>query len=307
MVDKSRRGFVYIFTNESFVQCKIGHTKDIPGRLKALNTGVPVPFKCHFAVEVEDMYDVEAKLHAGLAGHRVKGGAEFFAIAPERVKSLLQLTKHKAYKPKGSEDIKVSSVVISKKLNLKAAGLSKGNSLIFSRDEKIVVSVHTNFLVLLNGEEISLAKATEKAFRKIGEKWRTGSAAQYWYFDKDLLSERISKLDPVGSRRSFSFNDVFPIIARLIKTQNRQTKKFAGHAQIVGALLQDPKAKKLLNVSLQLTRFKTVKEVAANQVAWWSQQITQKTNPFTEDFERRNIKDGPYEYWAKEIGNPPNS
>ena len=306
MVVKNRRGFVYIFTNERFGECKIGFTKDIPGRLRALNTGVPVPFKCHFAVEVEDMYSVEAKLHAGLAGHRVKGGAEFFDIAPERAKSLLQLTEHKVYKPKGSEDIKVSPTVISKRLNLKAAGLSKGNNLTFSRDENIVVLVHTTTSVLFNGEEMSLAKATEKAFRKINEKWRTGSAAEYWHFDQDLLSERISKLDPVGSRRSFSFTDSFPVIARLIKTQNRQTGKFTSHAQIVSALLQDPEAKKLLNVSLQLTRFKTAKEVAANQVAWWSQQITQKTNPFTDDFERRKPKNAPYEYWAKAIGKSPN-
>lgn len=306
MVEKNRRGFVYIFTNERFGECKIGFTKDIPGRLRALNTGVPVPFKCHFAVEVEDMHSVEAKLHAGLAGHRVKGGSEFFDIAPERAMSLLQLTEHKVYKPKGSEDIKISPAVISKRLNIKAAGLSKGNILTFSRDEKVVVLVHTWTLVSFNGEEMSLAKATEKAFRKIGEKWRTGSAAEYWYFDQDLLSERILKLDPVGSRRSFSFTDAFPVIARLIKTQNKQTKKFASHAQIVGALLQDPEAKKLLNVSLQLTRFKTAKEVAANQVAWWSQQITQQTNPFTEHFERRKSKNAPYEYWAKEIGKSPN-
>lgn len=305
VVDKTRRGFVYIFTNERFGECKIGLTKDIPGRLKALNTGVPVPFKCHFAVEVEDMHDVEAKLHAGLAAHRVKGGAEFFDIAPERAKSLLQLTEHKVYKPEGGEDVKVSAVVISKRLNLKAAGLSKGDNLTFSRDKKITALVHTGTLVLFNGGEISLAKATEKAFRKIGEKWRTGSAAEYWYFDQDLLSERISKLDPVGSRRSFSFTDAFPIIARLIKTHNKQTKKFASHAQIVGALLQDPEAKKFLDVSLQLTRFKTAKEVAGNQVAWWSQQITQKTNPFTDNFEQRKIKNNPYEYWSKEIGKSP--
>ena len=305
VVDKTRRGFVYIFTNERFGECKIGLTKDIPGRLKALNTGVPVPFKCHFAVEVEDMHDVEAKLHAGLAAHRVKGGAEFFDIAPERAKSLLQLTEHKVYKPEGGEDVKVSAVVISKRLNLKAAGLSSGDNLTFSRDKKITALVHTGTLVLFNGGEISLAKATEKAFRKIGEKWRTGSAAEYWYFDQDLLSERILKLDPVGSRRSFSFTDAFPVIARLITTQNKQTKKFASHAQIVGALLQDPEAKKFLDVSLQLTRFKTAKEVAGNQVAWWSQQITQKTNPFTDDFERRRIKNNPYEYWSKEIGKSP--
>lgn len=306
MVDKNRRGFVYIFTNESFATCKIGLTKNIPKRLKALNTGVPVPFKCHFAVEVKDMHDVEAKLHAGLAGLRVKGGAEFFDIAPERAKSLLQLTTHKVYKPEGSQDVKVSAAIISKKLHLYAADLSKGDTLTFSRGEKIVAYVHSATLVLFNGEEISLAQATEKAFRKIGEKWRTGSAAGYWYFDQDLLSERISKIDPVGSRRSFSFTDAFPIIARLIKVQNKQTQKFTSHTQIVSELLKDSEAKKFLDVSLQLTRFKTVKEVAANQVAWWSQQITQKTNPFTDQFERRKTKNKPYEYWAKEIGKSPN-
>ncbi len=301
--------FVYLFSYVG-MQClfKIGNTKNIKKRINQLSSssGVPTRFECHFAVEVENCEEVEGKLHKGLDDVRFDNRREFFRIAPERVKFLLQLTEHQVYKPNAVDDAGVPDAAILKKLNLKAAGLSKGDILTFSNDlKKISVVVEKNSSVLFKGVEMSLAKATERAFHQVGEKWRVGAAAEYWFFDEEILSEKILKSDPSGTQRSFSFVDTFPIISRLIITLNRQTKQFASHTQIVSAMLNDSKSIKILEISLQLTRFETINEIAANQVAWWSQQITQKTNPFQDNFERRKFKNRPYEYWALELGSPP--
>jgi len=303
------RGYVYIFTNEAMPGIvKIGHTGNISQRLNDLSksTAVPVKFECHFAIEVDDCKEVERKLHKGLEDVRVGKNREFFRIAPERVKFLLQLTNHAVYKPAEKEDREIDQAAIAKRLNLKAAGLVRGDTLTFTSDLRTIsVSVYNNSSVLLDGIEMSLAKATETAFHQIGDKWRTGSAAEFWFFNEEILSEKILKSDPSHNERSFTFTDTFPIIAGLISKLNQQSKGFASHRQIVDCLIEDPDSRNILEISLQLSRFQTIKEVAANQVAWWSQQITQGINPYRDRFDRRKTKTEPYEYWDLELGASP--
>ena len=90
----------------------------------------------------------------------------------------------------------------------------------------------------------------------------------------------------------------------MIKQINEETRKFAGHGQIVDVLQTDSEAIALLETAQMLTRFTVIREIASNMVAWWSQQITVGFNPFKDDFERR--KPSSYEYWAKSLGSTPN-
>jgi len=54
-------GIVYVLSNPAFDNyVKVGRTIDLEQRLKQLdNTSVPLPFRCVFAVEVDDEVSVE--------------------------------------------------------------------------------------------------------------------------------------------------------------------------------------------------------------------------------------------------------
>ena len=302
------KGYVYLLTNEAMPGLvKIGYTNGtVEKRMNQLfTTGVPQRFDCFFAVKVEDAESVEEKIHHALDFFR-QPDREFFKIAPERVRSLMQLPDHEVYVPNGateSSEEQLEDRPNLPRLNLKAAGLEVGNGLVFSRDKNISVIVKSSDKVQFENDDISLAQATKSIFALRGEKWSAGAASDYWLFGETLLSELITRVDPNKGSKGFALNEVFPVIARLIKQINEDTKKFAGHAQIVDLLLTDGEASSLLETAQMLTRFTEIREIASNMVAWWSQQITVGFNPFKDDFERR--KPSSYEYWAKCLGRTP--
>lgn len=303
------KGYVYLLTNDAMPGIvKIGCTeRSVEERIDELSkpTGVPMKFECFFAVRVENAESVEKKIHDGLKDLRLPN-REFFKIAPERVRSLMQLTDHTVYVPnEATRSIKEPSgdQLNLPRLNLKRAGLEVGNVLVFSRDRNISVTVKSTDKVQYIHEDMSLAQATKLVFSSRGEKWRAGAASEYWLFGEDILSEIIAKVDPNKGSRGFALTEVFPIIARLIKEINENTRQFARHVQIVDLLLTDSEAIAMLETAQMLTRFTEIREIASNMVAWWSQQITVGFNPFKDDFVRR--KPSSYEYWAKSLGSAP--
>ncbi len=303
------KGYVYLLTNESMPGLvKIGFTeRTVEERIEELSrpTGVPRKFDCFFAVKVENAESVEKKIHDGLKDFRYLY-KEFFKIAPERVRSLMQLPEHEVYVPNGTTDGSEEQLVDRPnlpRLNLKAAGLEVGNELLFSRDRVISVIIKSSDKVQYQNEDMSLAQATKLVFSSRGEKWRAGAASEFWMFGEDILSELITRVDPSKGGKGFALNEVFPIIAKLIKEINQDTRQFAGHAQIAESLMKDSESKTVLETALLLTRFSETREIASNMVAWWSQQITVGFNPFKDDFERRQPSS--YEYWAKSLGGAP--
>lgn len=54
------------------------------------HSGVPVPFECYYACEVQDGQDVEKRLHFAFGDHRINPKREFFRISPERVQMILE-------------------------------------------------------------------------------------------------------------------------------------------------------------------------------------------------------------------------
>ena len=74
---------VYILTNQSMPGIvKIGITGGtVEERMRSLySTGVPLPFECYFALEVDDSSNIEKKLHHGLDDFRVNDSREFFEM-----------------------------------------------------------------------------------------------------------------------------------------------------------------------------------------------------------------------------------
>jgi hypothetical protein len=65
-------GIVYIISNPAMPGLvKVGKTINLEDRLKSLySSGVPMPFRCVYAKEVDNYSEVERKLHQGLNSHR---------------------------------------------------------------------------------------------------------------------------------------------------------------------------------------------------------------------------------------------
>jgi len=97
----SEKGRVYIFTNPCIVDYrtkeplyKIGRTTNLPQRLKDLRTtGVPCPFDCLFACEVDDYIRVEKEIHGLFDDYRISPEREFFSITPKQVANIKALLK----------------------------------------------------------------------------------------------------------------------------------------------------------------------------------------------------------------------
>ena len=86
---------VYVLTNPAMPGLvKIGMTDrdDVQRRMRDLySTGVPLPFECVIAREIEDReaVEIERALHTAFGPNRINGSREFFQIEPEQAQVLL--------------------------------------------------------------------------------------------------------------------------------------------------------------------------------------------------------------------------
>ena len=88
---------VYVLTNPAmpgFVKIGMTDGSDVQTRMNSLySTGVPFPFECAIAWEIEgrDAGEIETVLHTAFGPHRVNPLREFFEMDPERVQVLLRV------------------------------------------------------------------------------------------------------------------------------------------------------------------------------------------------------------------------
>ena len=100
---------VYVLTNPAMPGLvKIGMTDrdDVKRRMSDLyTTGVPLPFECLAAREIEDREaaDIEKALHTAFGPNRVNSSREFFQIDPEQVQALLRVMPGRDVTPKTPE------------------------------------------------------------------------------------------------------------------------------------------------------------------------------------------------------------
>ena len=196
---------VYVLTNEAMPGlAKIGLTEDsVEARITNLSTatGVPLPFECYYAAEVDDMKRVEKLLHQLFAEHRVNPKREFFRIDPEKVVLALSIGKFKEV-VLGEVAVDAEEQAALKKaksrrprLSLAAIGIQPQAVLTFSRDEARTAIVVEGNRVSLNGEEMSLSAAALKVLKEMDYKTPTASGSEYWMFDGELLDERRRRLE----------------------------------------------------------------------------------------------------------------
>jgi len=167
---------VYVLSNPAMPDIvKIGKTtqSDVEHRMSQLySTGVPLPFKCEYAVEVADCTKAEQALHIAFDPYRTNPRREFFDIAPEQAIAILKLLGTKDMTPnvekqlnKGiTEAEKSSASKASKKrpsINFIDMNIPIGSTLIYVDDESITVEVSGAKKIVFNDNEMSLTKATQ--------------------------------------------------------------------------------------------------------------------------------------------------
>jgi hypothetical protein len=95
------RGIVYILYNPCMIDSvtkkplyKIGRTQNLQKRLDDLyGTGVPCPFDCVFACEVNGYKSVETELQKLFGDCRINPDREFFSISAGQLENIISLLK----------------------------------------------------------------------------------------------------------------------------------------------------------------------------------------------------------------------
>ena len=190
---------VYVLTNPAMPDIvKIGKTTqaDIAIRMSQLySTGVPLPFECVYAVEVEDCSKVEIALHIAFGPYRINPKREFFRIDPEQAIAVLKLLEKKDVSKEVNEDLNIGVSDVEKisaknaqrrpNMNFEQMNIPIGANLIFFDDESIAVEVVSDRKIKYNNEIMSLTKAT----RLILELDYAVQPARYWLFNGKSISE----------------------------------------------------------------------------------------------------------------------
>ena len=168
---------VYILTNEAMPNLvKIGKTtrSDVKTRMSELySSGVPFPFECAYAVEVDDCSTVEKALHVAFNPNRVNPKREFFSIDPEQAIAILKLLGNKDVTPLLNDDLnsnvsptELEAVKQAKKkrpnINYTEMSLAVGTVLTFANDATVEVVIISDKKVLYNEEEVSLTRVTKE-------------------------------------------------------------------------------------------------------------------------------------------------
>ena len=178
---------------------KIGKTdRDNPKvRMKELyTTGVPLPFECPIAVEVEDEQAVrlEKALHRAFSPYRINPSREFFEIEIYQVEAFLNVCGGTNVTPQIGEeatevDVRDREAARQFKnrrpnLNFDEMGIPIGSELIFTGtgEEAIVTG---DKMVRFRDEDMSLTKATRIA----KEVDYSLPPTHYWTFEDRILSE----------------------------------------------------------------------------------------------------------------------
>ena len=227
------KGIVYILVNvgmrlrDGTPLVKIGHTTNLPARLRELyhHAAVPYPFTVYCAVEVEDKAEeVETLMHSAFDKFRVSPGPtrrkppEFFAMEPERAAAKLRLLTLSA-REVGDDHVSESngetgtpaaeipqiaidarevqaSKAIRSPFRFPDWDIPLGSVLRFVRDHSKTAKVVSDTEVEIDGERMRLGPAADK-FLPFGVRV---AGSGYWEYEDpehgwELLSERRKRME----------------------------------------------------------------------------------------------------------------
>ena len=197
---------VYILTNEAMPGIvKIGMTEadSVESRMAQLNahSGVPLPFECYFAAEVDASRRIESILHQLFSEQRINPRREFFRIDPEKVVLAISIGSFKEVTPgvvmAEVEDRQALEKEKARRprIRLAALGIHPGAVLTFSRDESITATVLPDNRVSYQDREMSLSAAALDALHSLGYRTPAASGPGNWLFEGELLDERRQRME----------------------------------------------------------------------------------------------------------------
>ena len=191
-----------MLTNPAFENySKIGKTTNLEQRLRSLdNTSVPLPFRCVFAVEVDDENEVERYLHQVLADNRTRSTREFFEVDAHRVIAAMKLTRGRDVTPKddiaedeeGIRAIEKAARKPRKTYSLFDAKLKIGDVLRYANNEDITAEIVSQKKILFEGVETSLSASALTLLQRDGYKWRTVNGWNFWIFENETVADRLN-------------------------------------------------------------------------------------------------------------------
>lgn len=198
---------IYILTNPVMPDLiKIGRTINLDQRIKLLSgdTGVPVPFECYFACEVEDAVAVEKRIHFGFGDHRINPKREFFRINPERIKVILEGFSLGDVTPKtdvveDEDDLHTLKRANSRRpiFRFSLVEIPIGAKLHFIKDEEITCTVVSDKQIEFEGKVTLLSDAARILLHRGGGTLSAAQGPLYWLYDNETLVERRIRLEEV--------------------------------------------------------------------------------------------------------------
>lgn len=194
---------VYVLTNPAMPGLvKIGMTTqiEVEDRMRQLyGTGVPVPFDCAFACQVNDATEVERALHFAFGMTRINPNREFFRIEPERVIAVLRLLKVDEVTDQFEQTLEadvpqldIQSAEELKKsrrptMNFKELDIPVGAVLVFADRPAVTATVLSERKVDYQGEECSLTAATRKVLGLADD--YPLQPSPYWMYNNKTVRE----------------------------------------------------------------------------------------------------------------------
>lgn len=189
---------VYVLSNSAMPGIlKIGKTTqaDVSLRMNQLyTTGVPVPFECVYAIEVNDCSKVEAALHIAFGPSRVNPNREFFKIEAEQAIAILKLLDQRDVTPDVRRDLnsnvsqaeKDSGKRLQKRPNMNFGEMEIpiGSTLTY-KDGTTTVEVMSDKKVNYSGQEMTLTAATREV---MGIDYSV-QPSPHWTYEGKLLKD----------------------------------------------------------------------------------------------------------------------
>lgn len=199
---------VYLLTNPTIPDLvKIGRTTDLEARLRQLSThsGVPVPFECFFACEVQDSVKVERALHDAFGDHRINPKREFFRLNPDRAVAILELVALKDAAPsieivEDQAELDALHREQSRRENFRFSMVDVpiGSVLKFSKDENFIAHVIDDKRIEFEGAITSTSAAAAALLHRRGWTLKAAQGPLYWMFDGETLAERRMRMENVS-------------------------------------------------------------------------------------------------------------
>jgi len=206
---------VYVFTNEAMSDyIKIGKTSrdDIKQRLAELSypTGVPLPFECLYAAEVEDAKKVEDVLHAAFDCDRPNKKREFFRTDPDRIITILKafaksdasaMAKKELNSITAPEDKKAivhaaeANAARGSRYSFKDVDIPLGAELVFVHDETKKCTVVADNKVEYDGEHCSLTALAKKLRIAVGYGDYNVPGPKCFLYEGERLSDRRDRME----------------------------------------------------------------------------------------------------------------